>query len=358
MTSQRTSEDLPGERGSLPLDIDDVHILLQVEQEQIQKRTFTNWINAQLSKRSPPVAVVDLFSEFRDGSRLLDLLEVLSGQRMIKLVNINVSDIMDGKHSIILGLIWTIIMHFHIEELASTLNFSSRQSSLDSLASLDTRSTSSSARSSPVPPRGSPLHTRFRISAKKALLLWVREQCQRAGCTLNVKDFKESWRSGVVFLAILHALRPNIVDLTRARTRTNRQNLEEAFHIAERELHIPRLLDPADVDVRDPDEKSIMTYVAQFLQYSKDTSVSDEEMQYLTPPQRLSPVNLPSDFTPSIAASPLRQTSANQKAQEVTCWLDQAYQELIEGWDSTEGESYAERYQVRPKFSFFDIILF
>lgn len=48
-----------------------------------------------------------------------------------------------------------------------------------------------------------------------------------------------------MFLAILHALRPNVVDLTRARTRTNRQNLEEAFHIAERELHIPRLLDPA-----------------------------------------------------------------------------------------------------------------
>lgn len=29
MTSQRTSGDLPDERGSLPLDIDDVHILLQ-----------------------------------------------------------------------------------------------------------------------------------------------------------------------------------------------------------------------------------------------------------------------------------------------------------------------------------------
>lgn len=67
----------------------------------------------------------------------------------------------------------------------------------------------------------------------------------RAGCTLNVKDFKGSWRSGVVFLAILSALRPNSVDLTRARTRTNRQNLEEAFLIAERELHIPKLLDPA-----------------------------------------------------------------------------------------------------------------
>jgi len=36
-----------------------------------------------LSQRSPPVTVLDLFNEFRDGSRLLDLLEVMSGQRMV-----------------------------------------------------------------------------------------------------------------------------------------------------------------------------------------------------------------------------------------------------------------------------------
>lgn len=68
-----------------------------------------------------------------------------------------------------------------IEELASGLSFSSRQSSMESLASLDSRSTlsSRSASSSPVPPRGSPLHHRFRVSAKKALLLWVREQCHK-----------------------------------------------------------------------------------------------------------------------------------------------------------------------------------
>lgn len=35
----------------------------------------------------------------------------------------------------------------------------------------------------------------------------------------------------------------------------------------------------ADVDVRDPDEKSIMTYVAQFLQYSRDLPAPEEEMQ-------------------------------------------------------------------------------
>lgn len=66
----------------------------------------------------------------------------------------------------------------------------------------------------------------------------------RAGCSLNVKDFKASWRSGVVFLAILYALRPDLVDLSKARTRSNKQNLEEAFRIAEKELRIPRLLDP------------------------------------------------------------------------------------------------------------------
>lgn len=48
----------------------------------------------------------------------------------------------------------------------------------------------------------------------------------------------------MVFLAILYALRPDVVDLSKARTRSNRQNLEEAFRLAERELRIPRLLEP------------------------------------------------------------------------------------------------------------------
>ncbi|XP_047193763.1 nesprin-2a [Scophthalmus maximus] len=380
MSSDFCSSDGLVERGSIPLDIDNVHMLLQVEQEQIQKRTFTNWVNAQLGKRRPPCLVVDLFNDFCDGSKLLDLLEVMSGQRIsrergrgmfqhrsniekalaflkkksIKLVNINIPDIIDGKPSIILGLIWTIILQYHIEELASSLSFDSRQSSMESLTSLDSRSTlsSRSASSSPVQPRASPLHARFRVSAKKALLLWVREQCHRAGCSINVKDFKASWRSGVVFLAILYALRPDLVDLSRARTRSNRQNLEEAFRIAERELRIPRLLEPDDVDVRDPDEKSIMTYVAQFLQYSRDLPLPEEDMQtqYLTPPKSPSPINLPLHYTPAISASPLRQATPDRKAQEVTCWLAQAYDELLEGWDSTEGESYSERYHVFQTF--------
>jgi len=46
---------------------------------------------------------------------------------------------------------------------------------------------------------------------------------------------------------------------------TNVTRLETAFYVAEVELGITRLLDPEDVDVENPDEKSVMTYVAQFL---------------------------------------------------------------------------------------------
>ncbi|XP_068564553.1 nesprin-2a [Cebidichthys violaceus] len=360
--------------GGIPLDIDNVHMLLQVEHEQIQKRTFTNWINAQLAKRCPPSFVSDLFSDLRDGSQLLDLLEVMSSQPMkrqrgrgvfqqrvdietalnflkkksIKLVNINIPDIIDGRPSIILGLIWTIILHCHIEELASTLSYSSCHSSLDSLASLDSWS-GSPVPTSPAPAgRTSPLHRRFRLSAKKALLMWVRDQCLKVGCSISVKNFKSSWRSGEAFLAILCSLRPQLADLSLVQLRSNQENLEEAFHLAERELHIPRLLEPQDVDVKDPDEKSIMTYVAQFLQYSNDMPAPDDHLQLfpLVQPFSLSPVNLPAHFTPAIAVSPLRQVSSSERAREVTSWLQQAYQELSEARTATEKSSYADKYHV------------
>ncbi|KAL7388816.1 hypothetical protein ABVT39_021245 [Epinephelus coioides] len=333
-----------GDDGGIPLDIDNVHMLLQVEHEQIQKRTFTNWINAQLAKRCPPSFMADLFSDIRDGSQLLDLLEVMSGQPMkrqrgrgvfqhranietalnflkkksIKLVNINIPDIIDGRPSIILGLVWTIILHCHIEELASTLAYNSCHSSLDSLASLDSFS-GSPIPASPVPAgRTSPLHRRFQVSAKKALLMWVRDQCKKVGCSVSVKNFKSSWRSGEAFLAILCSLRPQLADLSLVQSRSNEENLEEAFHLAERELHIPRLLEPQDVDVEDPDEKSIMTYVAQFLQYSNDMPAPDDHLQ----------------------------VSPSERALEVTCWLQQTFEELSEAWTATEKSNFAEKYHV------------
>ena len=43
---------------------------------------------------------------------------------------------------------------------------------------------------------------------------------------------------------------------------TNKQNLQLAFDLAEAEFNVTKLLDPEDVDVNNPCEKSIITYVS------------------------------------------------------------------------------------------------
>ena len=46
---------------------------------------------------------------------------------------------------------------------------------------------------------------------------------------------------------------------------TNQQNLAQAFKIAEEVFGVPQILDPEDIDVERPDEKSVMMYVAEII---------------------------------------------------------------------------------------------
>uniref|UniRef100_G1NLB5 Spectrin repeat containing nuclear envelope protein 2 n=1 Tax=Meleagris gallopavo TaxID=9103 RepID=G1NLB5_MELGA len=270
----------------------------KVQRECTQKKTFTTWINSILAKHTPPSVISDLYTDIQQGHMLLDLLEVLSGQHLprekgcntfqcrsnienaltflrsksLKLINIHVADIIEGKPSIVLGLIWTIIFHFHIEELARTLACTYNQPSLECSSTVD-----SSPKARRSAKKSAKIKERWKISATKALLFWAKEQCSLCG-SISVNDFKSSWRSGLPFLAIINALRPGLIDLEKAKARSNKENLDEAFRIAELELNIPRLLEPEDVDVMNPDEKSIMTYVAQFLQCSRNMPET-EDMQ-------------------------------------------------------------------------------
>uniref|UniRef100_A0A8C6J4X3 Uncharacterized protein n=1 Tax=Melopsittacus undulatus TaxID=13146 RepID=A0A8C6J4X3_MELUD len=284
--------------------------ILSYEQESVQKRTFTKWINTHLAKRNPPMLVNDLFEDIKDGVMLIALLEVLSGQKLpceqgrqlkrihwvanigtalkflegrrIKLVNINSTDIADGRPSIVLGLMWTIILYFQIEELTSNLPqlqaLSGSASSVESVVSSETAS----------PPSKRKVVTKVQGSARKALLKWIQYTAAKQ-VGIEIKDFGQSWRSGVAFHSIIHAIRPDLVDMEKVKGRSNRENLEEAFTIAEAELGIPRLLDPEDVDVEKPDEKSVMTYVAQFLKYYPDphhtvTDVQENDVRTSLPP--------------------------------------------------------------------------
>lgn len=89
-------------------------------------------------------------------------------------------------------------------------------------------------------------------------------------------DFGPSWRDGVAFLAIIDAIKANLINLAEMKRKTNRQRLEHAFDVAETALGIARLLDAEDVDVDKPDERSIMTYVAQFLHKYPEPKVSGD----------------------------------------------------------------------------------
>lgn len=93
---------------------------------------------------------------------------------------------------------------------------------------------------------------------------------------IEVRDFGASWRDGVAFLALIDAIKANLINLAdmRKASTSNKQRLETAFNVAENNLGIARLLDAEDVDVEKPDEKSIMTYVAQFLHKYPEPRVS------------------------------------------------------------------------------------
>ncbi|KAL8590280.1 hypothetical protein ACOMHN_006396 [Nucella lapillus] len=246
---------------------------LKDEQERVQKKTFTNWMNTYLCKRRPPIKVDDLFEEIKDGTVLLSLLEVLSGdklpmekgtklrrphhianittalnylqQRHIKLVNVNATSVADGKPSIVLGLVWTIILYFQIEETISQVP------------------------NAPEMDGDGPSSKKKAALPKQSLLAWA-ESVLAKKYGLTIKDFGKSWKNGVAFNAMIHNIRPDLVDMDNVRQQQARINLEHAFSTAEDQLGIARLLDPEDVDVDRPDEKSIMTYVAQFLKAYPD----------------------------------------------------------------------------------------
>lgn len=92
---------------------------------------------------------------------------------------------------------------------------------------------------------------------------------------MRVTDFGGSWRDGRAFLHIVDHMKPGLVEMKQMEHASNKTRLEAAFRLGD-SLGIPRLLDPEDVDVARPDEKSIMTYVAQFLHKANSREKSQE----------------------------------------------------------------------------------
>ncbi|KAL0473849.1 alpha-actinin [Neurospora intermedia] len=220
------------------------------EQQQwitVQQKTFTKWLNTKIEVRG--LEVKDLVKDLSDAVMLIHLLECLSGDslgryaakpklrvqrfenanlalnfiksRGIQMTNIGAEDIVDGNRKIILGLIWTLILRFTINDINEE-----------------------------------------GMTAKEGLLLW----CQRkTACydEVDVRDFSGSWNDGLAFCALLDIHRPDLIDYDALDKSDHRGNMQLAFDIAHAEIGIPKLLDVEDVcDVAKPDERSLMTYIA------------------------------------------------------------------------------------------------
>ncbi|XP_037038480.1 dystrophin, isoforms A/C/F/G/H isoform X6 [Bradysia coprophila] len=214
------------------------------ERQDVQKKTFTKWINAHLSKTTCP-PVKDLFLDLRDGHKLLALLEILTNTQYkpekgrmrvhhinnlnktlqvlqehgVKLLNISSEDIVAGNKKLTLGLIWIIALCFDGQKLVNSQAVS---------------------------------------GIEKSLLNWVRQYTEPHGFKVN--DFTNSWSDGLAFLYILDGNVPDF-DLKSVVKLHPIARIRLAFDLASQHLQIDQLLDPEDVNTNKPDKKSILMYV-------------------------------------------------------------------------------------------------
>uniref|UniRef100_A0A672RNU9 Alpha-actinin-2 n=1 Tax=Sinocyclocheilus grahami TaxID=75366 RepID=A0A672RNU9_SINGR len=226
----------------------DRDLLLDPAWEKQQRKTFTAWCNSHLRKAGTQIENIE--EDFRNGLKLMLLLEVISGERLpkpdrgkmrfhkianvnkaldfitskgVKLVSIGAEEIVDGNVKMTLGMIWTIILRFAIQDISVE-----------------------------------------ETSAKEGLLLW----CQRKTApyrNVNIQNFHVSWKDGLALCALIHRHRPDLIDYAKLNKDDPLGNLNLAFDIAEKHLDIPKMLDAEVLVSSDrPDERTVMTYISSY----------------------------------------------------------------------------------------------
>lgn len=225
--------------------------LLNDAWEQTQIKVFSRWTAKQLMAKQIPFESV--LEDFADGTKLIQLLEIVSKEQIkskwhkapkmrvqmrenvgialdfitsknIRMVGIGSDDIIDKHKKLTLGLIWTIINKFLIEEISVE-----------------------------------------EATARDALLIWAKKNT--AGYDgVNVTNFTTSWSDGLAFCALINKFRPNLLDYSTLDHNNHKENCEKAF-AACKELGIYVYLDPEDLVDTQPDEKSVVTQVAEFFHF-------------------------------------------------------------------------------------------
>ncbi|CAH1153671.1 unnamed protein product [Phaedon cochleariae] len=225
--------------------------------KKIQQNTFTRWANEHLKTVSKHIG--NLESDLGDGLRLIALIEVLSGKRLpkhnkkpsfrsqklenvsvalkflqddesIRIVNIDSSHIVDCKLKLILGLIWTLILHYSI-----------------SLPMWEGEDDLNNGGTEPTP--------------KQRLMNWIQTKLP----DLPIKNFTSDWHDGKAVGALVDAVAPGLCpDWPDWDPNQGVRNASEAMGLADDWLNIPQLIRPEEIVNPNIDEQSMMTYLSQY----------------------------------------------------------------------------------------------
>ncbi|KAK5619105.1 hypothetical protein CRENBAI_000424 [Crenichthys baileyi] len=223
--------------------------------KKIQQNTFTRWCNEHL--KCVNKTITDLQRDFSDGLKLISLLEVLSQKKMyrkhhtrpnfrqmklenvsvalefldrehIKLVSIDSKAIVDGNLKLILGLIWTLILHYSI--------------SMPMWDDEDDEETK-------------------KLTPKQRLLGWIQNKVPQ----LPINNFNRDWRDGKALGALVDNCAPGLCpDWAEWDPNKPVQNAREAMQQADDWLGVPQVIAPEEIVDPDVDEHSVMTYLSQF----------------------------------------------------------------------------------------------
>ncbi|XP_066452682.1 filamin-B isoform X11 [Eleutherodactylus coqui] len=223
--------------------------------KKIQQNTFTRWCNEHLKCVNKRIG--NLQTDLSDGLRLIALLEVLSQKRMyrkyhqrptfsqmqlenvsvaleflekenIKLVSIDSKAIVDGNLKLILGLIWTLILHYSI--------------------------------SMPVWEDEGDEETKNQ-TPKQRLLGWIQNKIPY----LPITNFNQNWQDGKALGALVDSCAPGLCpDWETWDPKKPVDNAREAMQQADDWLGVPQVIAPEEIIHPNVDEHSVMTYLSQF----------------------------------------------------------------------------------------------
>ncbi|RZC35933.1 filamin-A [Asbolus verrucosus] len=225
--------------------------------KKIQQNTFTRWANEHLKTVEKHIG--NLETDLSDGLRLITLIEVLAGKRLpkhnkkpsfrsqklenvsvalkflqddegIRIVNIDSSHIVDCKLKLILGLIWTLILHYSI-----------------SLPMWEGEDDMNNGGTEPTP--------------KQRLMNWIQTKLPE----LPIHNFTTDWNDGKAVGALVDAVAPGLCpDWPDWDPKDSVQNASEAMGLADDWLNIPQLIKPEEIVNPNVDEQSMMTYLSQY----------------------------------------------------------------------------------------------